>query len=314
MIDNRIRMDERTQTIRKLERSGYRFVGPSKHAAVKICEWTKKSLRQNKPCYKQKFYGIESHRCCQCTTSLFCLSRCQYCWRSFKVFISKKEDLINFDEPKDIIDGMTNAQRLLLTGFKGDSNVERKKWEEAQAPTNFAISLVGESILYPKISDFLAELRKRKASTFLLTKGLSPEKIKSLATEPTNFYISLCAPDRKTFLEVDRPTITNAWERQIESLELMKTFSCRKVIRLTLAKGLNLKNPEKYAKLILKAEPDFIEAKAYFHVGESQQRLAIENMPSMDDIRAFSKKLSEHTGYAFKDEDQQSRVVLLHRA
>ncbi|HKZ45557.1 MAG TPA: 4-demethylwyosine synthase TYW1 [archaeon] len=304
-------VDAESQTIKNLEKSGYRFVGKQKHSAVKICEWTRKSLSQGRVCFKQKFYGIQSHRCCQCTTSLFCLSRCLYCWRSFKAFLSKDIKESAIDEPSEIIDEMIKSQRLLLTGFKGNTKVDIKKWEEAKTPTNFAISLVGESILYPKISEFLEELKKRKASTFLLTKGLAPERIKALETEPTNFYISLCAPDKRTFTKVDRPIIPNAWKKQMESLELMKSFNCRKVIRLTLVKNLNLKDPEKYAKLILKAEPDFIEAKAYFHLGESQKRLSRDSMPSMEDIRQFSQELAENVGYAIKDEDLASRVVLL---
>lgn len=302
------------QVRKELEKSGYRFVGSHKHSAVKVCEWTRNSLSQNRVCFKQKWYGIQSHRCCQCTVSLFCLNRCLYCWRSFKAFLTKNTDRMEVDEPSDILDGMIKAQRLLLTGFKGSSQVDKKKWEEAQNPTNFAISLVGESVLYPRISDLLEEIHKIKASTFLLTKGVVPEKIKSLETEPTNFYISLCAPDEMTFSKVDRPIIPDAWRKQMESLELMRSFSCRKVIRLTLVKELNLKNPEKYAKLILKAEPDFVEAKAFFHVGESQKRLPREAMPNMDDIRSFASKLSESLGYEIRDEDLASRVVLLSRS
>lgn len=300
-----------TETRKQLEKAGYRFVGKHQHSAVKVCEWTRKSLTQGRVCYKQKFYEIQSHRCCQCTVSLFCLNRCLYCWRSFKAFLSKNMENLAVDEPSEIIDEMINAQRLLLTGFKGNIKVDRKKWEETQNPTNFAISLVGESILYPKISEFIRELHKRKASTFLLTKGILPERIKSLEVEPTNFYISLCAPDKETFLKVDRPIIQDAWNKQMESLELMSSFNCRKVIRLTLVKNLNLKDPEKYAKLILKAEPDFIEAKAYFHLGESQKRLPRDAMPLMEDIRKFAEELSEHASYKIKDEDISSRVVLL---
>jgi len=218
---------------------------------------------------------------------------------------------IKTDEPSEIIEGLINQQRLLLTGFKGNPDNDRKKFEEAQFPNNAALSLIGESILYPKSSELLEEFHKRKFTTFLLTKGILPEKIRSLEVEPTNFYISLCAPDRETFLKVDNPLITNAWEKQMESLELMKSFSCRKIIRLTLVKGFNLKDPEKYTKLILKAEPDFIEPKGFVHVGESQKRLPRESMPSMGDIRKFAQELSLHTGYKIKDEDEASRVVLL---
>jgi tRNA wybutosine-synthesizing protein 1 len=91
----------------------------------------------------------------------------------------------------------------------------------------------------------------------------------------------------------------------------MKSFNCRTAIRLTLVKGLNLKDPEKYAKLILKAEPDFIEPKAFFHVGEAQERLPREAMPSLEEIKQFAEKLSEFTGYEIKDVDLASRVALL---
>ena len=51
-------------------RQGYRLVG--NHSAVKTCHWARKSLstggREN--CYKQKFYGVPSHRCLQMTPSL----------------------------------------------------------------------------------------------------------------------------------------------------------------------------------------------------------------------------------------------------
>lgn len=292
------------------ERQGYRFVGKNQHSAVKTCRWTKESLRRGRNCFK-RWYGVESHRCLQCTVSLFCLNRCLYCWRTFHPFFEQSMENMKIDEPSEIIEELINQQRLLLTGFKGNPNIDRKKFEEAQFPNNAALSLIGESLFYPKISSLLEEFHKRNFTTFLLTKGIIPEKIKSLEVEPTNFYISLCAPDEETFLKVDNPLISKAWERQMESLELMKGFSCRKVIRLTLVKDLNLKDPEKYAKLILKVEPDFYEVKSFMHVGEAQKRLPRETMPSMEDIRKFAQELSLHTGYKIKDEDVASRVVLL---
>ena len=41
-----------------------------------------------------------------------------------------------------------------------------------------------------------------------------------------------------------------------------------------------MKNIEAYTKLIKKANPTYIEAKAYIHVGFSRIRLKYENMPS----------------------------------
>jgi len=72
-----------------------------------------------------------------------------------------------------------------------------------------------------------------------------------------------------------------------------------------------MKDHEKYSKLILKAEPDFIEPKGFVWVGESQKRLPMSSMPFHEDVVEFAKKLSEFTGYKIKDEFRPSRVVLL---
>jgi tRNA wybutosine-synthesizing protein 1 len=292
-------------------KQGYRIVGKQQHSAVKICRWTKESLRHGRFCFKQKWYDIESHRCLQCTVSLSCLNRCIYCWRTFHPVFEKEMNKKNIDEPSEIIDELIKAQRLLLTGFKGNEKADKKKWEEAQNPTNAALSLIGDSILYPRFSELLEEFHKRKFSTFLVTKGISPEKLKNLEVEPTNLYISLCAPDEDTYMKVDNPLVKDGWKRLNESLKLMKSFDCRKIIRLTLVKDLNMKDPEKYAKLILKAESDFVEAKGYMWVGESQKRLSMDSMPFHEEIVKFAKKLSEFTGYEIKDEFKPSRVVLL---
>jgi tRNA wybutosine-synthesizing protein 1 len=217
------------------------------------------------------------------------------------------------DEPSEIINELIKAQRLLLTGFKGNEKADKKKWGEAQNPTNAALSLIGDSILYPRFSELLEEFHKRSFSTFLVTKGTSPERLKDLEVEPTNLYISLCAPDEETYNKVDNPIVKDGWKRMNESLELMKSFDCRKILRLTLVKGLNMKNPEKYAKLILKTNCDFVEAKGFMWVGESQKRLQMNDMPYHEEIVEFAKKLSEFTGYEIKDEFKPSRVVLLSR-
>jgi tRNA wybutosine-synthesizing protein 1 len=292
-------------------KQGYRIVGKHQHSAVKICRWTKESLRHDRVCFKQKWYGIESHRCLQCTVSLSCLNRCVYCWRTFHPIFEKEMSKKAIDEPSEIIDELIKAQRLLLTGFKGNEKADKKKWKESQNPTNAALSLIGDSILYPRFSELLEEFHKRNFSTFLVTKGTSPEKLKILEVEPTNLYISLCAPDEETYMKIDNPIVKDGWKRMNESLELMKSFDCRKILRLTLVKGLNMKNPEKYAKLILKAEPDFIEPKGFVHVGEAQKRLPRDSMPSHDEIKVFAQQLSELTGYNIKDDSPESRVVLL---
>lgn len=292
--------------IRKaMEHQHYKVIG--NHSAVKLCFWLKKSMRDEGFCYKQKFYGIQSHRCLQMTPWILCSNRCLYCWRIIEKTPIKIERI---DEPKDIIQCCIKAQRLLLTGFKGLDRANKKKWKEAQNPNQVAISLIGEPTLYPKISELIREFHKMKFTTFLVTNGQHPERLKGIE-EPTNLYISLDASDKVTYRKLDRPSLPDYWKRLVESLELMNSFSSKRVIRLTLVKNWNMKSPEKYAELIKRANPDFIEVKGYMHVGESQKRLARDCMPLHKEIREFAEKLSKESGYAYKDEQVQSRVVLL---
>jgi len=288
-------------------KAGYRIVG--RHSAVEVCHWTKESLRSGRVCYKEKWYGIKSHRCLEMTPALiWCTHMCLFCWRPLKYTVCGEPEA---DDPEEIIDGCIEARRLLLTGFKGNVKVDRRKWEESIRPTSAAISLAGEPTLYPRISELLEAFKKRGFTTFLVTNGTRPDRLRGLSTEPTNLYISLCAPDEETYKRVNRPLIPDGWMKLNESLELMKSFKCRTVLRLTLVKGLNLKDPEKYAELILKAEPDFVEPKAFMHIGEAQSRLPRSAMPTHSEILEFSKTLSRLTGYRIKDEAPQSRVVLL---
>lgn len=290
-----------------MERQQYRIAGS--HSAVKICHWTKRALRDDGHCYKQRFYGIQSHRCLQMTPWLDCPNKCLYCWRMVE-HVTLKNPFI--DEPDAIIDSCVESQLKLLSGFKGFDNVNMKKWKEAQQPNQAAISLAGEPTLYPRISDLIEEFKKRGFTAFLVTNGQFPDTLKGIA-EPTNLYLSLDAPDQETYKRADRPTLTDFWSRLNESLVLMPSFSCTKVIRLTIVKGLNMVNPGGYAKLIELASPDFIEVKGYMHVGFSQRRLQKENMPSNQEVRDFAGKVAELSGYRYKDEHEESRVVLLEK-
>ena len=48
-----------TKKKKELEQQGYRFVG--NHSAIKVCEYCRESLRDKDQCYKEEFYGIDSH-------------------------------------------------------------------------------------------------------------------------------------------------------------------------------------------------------------------------------------------------------------
>jgi tRNA wybutosine-synthesizing protein 1 len=305
-----------SENLRKeMTRQHYKIVG--RHSAVKLCGWLKKSIRGEGVCYKQKFYGIESHRCLQMTPWLGCPNFCRFCWRTIEKNPSKFEGV---DEPSEILEESIKAQKLLINGYPGWENTDMKKWKEANSPNNAAISLTGEPTLYPKIAGLLEEFRKRKFTTFLVTNGQYPERLEFLASkqEPTQLYISIDAPDRASYRRMDRPSLKDFWKRHLRSLELMKSFSCRKVLRLTLLKDAgknkgNMMSPEGYAKLVNLANPDFLELKAYMHVGESQKRLPREAMPLHQDVRDFASRVSEECGYPVRDEQEASRVLLLSR-
>ena len=292
-----------------LESQGYAFVGRS--SAVKICTWTKKSLKDKDFCYKQKFYGIESHRCCQMSPSVgFCQNKCIYCWREIDSTIGSF--MRKYDDPKELIDNCILAQRKLLSGFGGDQEVNKAKLKEAKNPRHFAISLTGDPLIYPKINDLIQEVLARHKTAFVVTNGLLPGKLETL-TPPTQLYISIQAPNEKLHKAIAHPIYKDAWQRQQKSLKLLKEFKgkTRTVLRLTAIKGINMVEPENYSKLIRLAEPDFVELKAYMFVGSSRMRLSMANMPLHEDIVEFSTKIAKESGYKIKDEKKESRVVLL---
>ena len=294
---------------RILRKQGYAIVG--KHSAVKICHWLRESLLRNRPCYKQTFYGIKSHRCLQMTPTLNnCTQNCLFCWR-FQGF--SEVYLKEVDEPEFIVEESIRAQRKFIVGYKGDPRVSREKWEEAMEPKHVAISLTGEPTLYPRLGELIEEYHKRGFTTFLVTNGTMPEVLESLDPLPTQLYVTVAAPNEETYKKLLAPLIRNGWKRLLRTLEILPSLDTRKVIRHTLVKGWNMEQVEEYAKLDTMAEPDFIEPKGYVFVGYSRERLSIDNMPSHDDIREFSRKLSEMTGYRYEDEREDSRVVLLMR-
>ena len=221
-----------------------------------------------------------------------------------------------WDPPEEILDGLIKEQRQLLSGFKGNPKVDLRLYDEAMEPSNAAISLDGEPTLYPFLGELITLLHERNMTTFLVTNGTMPERLKILldmGAEPTNLYISLYGPDRRTHVMTCRPLINDSWERLIDSLRVMRTFTrSRKVIRLTLVKGYTMRDPERYAELIRIADPDFIECKGYMHVGESQKRLPRSAMPSVMEVEDFAKRLQIHLkGYEYIAKDVPSRVCLL---
>ena len=280
------------EKIRKvLEKQHYKLFGNS---AVQICNWTKKSLLDKGVCYKEKFYGIKSHRCCQMTPFFYCENECLHCWRPIK--LTKGMKIEKIENPLKIIEESIKNQRKLLSGFKGNKKVNMQKWKEAQNPNQFAISLIGEPTLYPKLAELILELKKRKITGFLVTNGLNPERLLELKNKkalPTQLYISLNSSNKKDYEKWHKSNKKNAWKLFNKSLLIMAKLPTRKVIRLTLVRNENMKESDilGYAKLIKKASPNFLEIKAFMSIGYSRKIFGYEKMPSFEEIKSFAKKL-----------------------
>ncbi len=304
------------EILKRLQKAGYKIIGKNKHSAVKLCLWTRKSIRAGEKefCYKEKFYGdigIKSHRCLQMTPCLqFCTLRCAFCWRDTSITYPKW--MGEMDEPENIIEKSIKAQRELLSGLGGVSHSE-KHLKEAMNPSHAAISLAGEPTIYERLPQLIEAFHKKNIKTFLVTNGTLPKRLESLETLPTQLYVSLCSNSKEMMEKTQKPLILDAWERLNKTLELLPNIKTRRVIRLTMIKNLNMFEPEKYAKLIEKTLPDFIEVKAGMAVGFArlQNRIKYEDMASHGEIKEFAEKIADSIGYKIKDEKKDSRVVLL---
>ncbi len=269
-------------------------------------------LRGKGGCYKYVFYGIRSHQCLQMTTSMFCASRCKFCWRGQKAPVSKNW-YGNIDDPEHIINHSLDAHLSLLEGFKGMGyeKANQKNISEMDNVRHVALSLTGEPITYPKINDILKAFHKRRISTFLVTNAQYPEEIK-LIDKCTQLYLSIDAPNKTLMEKIDRPLFDDFWERTLASLDLLKTRNYRTCIRLSLIKGENMTDLEGYKNLIQRGSPDVIELKSYVWVGASQQHYTPQNMPFIEDIRTFAKDLTKiMPEYEIMREHLPSRVILL---
>jgi tRNA wybutosine-synthesizing protein 1 len=247
---------------------------------------------------------------------LHCTMRCSFCWRAQSGDLELKWDetrLPEWDDPEDIIEGCIREQKRILSGYKANTKADQKKYLEAMKPRHAAISLSGEPTLYPHLDGLIKGFHRRGFTTFLVSNGTVPETLSSLSEEPTQLYISVSAFNQKMFSQVCRPHVPDAWKKLNETLSLLPSFKCPTVIRLTLARHLNLKNPELYARLIRKANPTYMEPKAYMHVGFSRLRMGYNNMPTHREIRDFAVPLAREMSYNILDEAPESRVVLLSR-
>ena len=246
--------------------------------------------------------------------AFYCTQQCLFCWRAQSGDLQTSWNELKrptWDSPEEIVEGSIKAQRAILSGYKDNPKTNKQKFREALTPRQVAISLTGEPTLYKHLGELIQAFERKGCTTFLVSNGTVPSALANLSREPTQLYISLCAPNEEVFKQVCRPLISKAWGKLKETLALLPSFKCPTVIRITSVRDLNMKNVEDYARLVEKARPTYIEAKAYMHVGFSRLRLGYESMPSHGEIRELSLQLARETGYDLIDESIESRVVLL---
>jgi len=208
-----------------------------------------------------------------------------------------------------LIEGLLREQHRILSGYGGAATTDLSRLEEARHPAHIAISLMGEPTLYPYLDELIREIGRRGMTSFLVTNGTRPEVLEKLS--PTQLYLSLNAPNEELYQRISNPSSSGLWRKILESLSVLKDAPCRTVVRMTLASRLNMANPELYAKLLEKAEPDFVEVKAYMHLGRSRSRLSRDAMPGHSEILTFARELSATLGYKLDDDVPLSRVALL---
>ena len=184
-----------------------------------------------------------------------------------KFIIPVDNTLKNFKVDDDIsccIDSREEIEDLINRALTTPDDIMQAHGE-ALHPNHAAISLDGEPLLYPKMSEFVKEFKKRNMTTFIVTNSTLPEEINKLDTLPSQLYLTLPAPNEKIYKKTCRPTIKKGWNKIMESLDMIDSLSCRTLVRLTAVRNLNVNEKfiKDYIKIIEKVNPNFFEIKGF---------------------------------------------------
>ncbi len=203
---------------------------------------------------------------------------------------------------KDLIEQVSSSPRDTIERFVASRKEIIDVHIAAAKPKHVAISYDGEPTMYSRIGELIREFRQRKISTFLVTNGTFPERIRALRDAgdlPTQLYVTMAAPDRETYLRVCSsvqpffPVHEDHWNRLNETLGLLSSLTCRTVIRITSVRRVNMITPEAYRQVIQKAQPSFLEVKGFSISGNAPR---------------ISERLGE-TSIGFKDPSLMQRAL-----
>jgi len=215
----------------------------------------------------------------------------------------------NLDSSRDLVEKLVASRKDII-----DVHVE------AATPKHVAISYDGEPTMYRQIGELIAEFRERKISTFVVTNGTFPERIKELSETgnlPTQLYVTLAAPDKESYLQVCSsvkpffPVNEDHWDRLNQTLSMLSALKCRTVIRITSVRGVNMIKPESYRHIIQNSSPSFLEVKGFSISGNApriSERLgktdlgfkdpslmknALAYAPTHEEIVQFARNISD---------------------
>jgi tRNA wybutosine-synthesizing protein 1 len=241
-----------------------------------------------------------------------CNERCVFCWRDHQGHAYEMDE-VEWDDPAAVAEASIELQRTILSGFGGNDEVPEEAFEQAMEPRHVAISLDGEPSLYPYLPELIEEFHDRDITTFLVSNGTRPEVLAEC--DPTQLYVSVDAADRKTFDETVKAVEDDAWDRLIDTLDVLAAKDeTRTVLRTTCIQGLNMTHPDWFAAMYQRADPDFVELKAYMHIGHSRGRLDRDSMPDHEAVVAFAEEvMADMPDHDVLKQVPASRVALLAR-
>ena len=204
-------------------------------------------------------------------------------------FIHPDKSLRNFiiDEEISCCIGSREEMRNLINAVLTNPDDIMQAHGEAMIPNHAAISLDGEPLLYPKLSGFIEEFRKRNMTSFVVTNSTLPHIVENLDSLPSQMYFTLPATNEKLYKKVCRPMIKNGWNNIMKTMDLIESLNTRTLIRLTAVKELNINEElvKDYIKIIEKANPNFFEIKGF--TLQAKALLIKERMNSLNPLSSF---------------------------
>jgi len=231
-------------------------------------------------------------------------------------------ELRNYELDEDIkccIDSREEIQELIDRELTTPEEII-KAHHEAIIPNHAAISLDGEPLLYPKISDFVQEFTNRGMSTFIVTNGTLPEKLEFMESLPSQLYVTLPASNERMYKKICRPMIKDGWKGIMTSLDLLNSLSCRTLIRLTAIKELNINDKfiEEYVKIVERANPNFFEIKGFTLQAKAlliKERLKSDKevqdfFPDYTYLESIANKFEKISGFPLIYKNKDSRDFL----